>query len=120
MKLILNLILLIVAWILLRLVLGIAFVYTVIKLLVKRDIKGLSNYFYSCALTLDMSGNIIGQHLFNDWWIKPHGYRFGETGVTISKVLAINKKKGTWYKFGAGLGWLLNKIDKGHLEKSKV
>lgn len=120
MKILINLLLLLIAWFLLRIVLIVSFVWTVVKLSLKLRFKDLSDYFYQSALTLDMSGNVIGQHFFNDLLIRPNGYRFGEHGVTISKTLAINKKKGTWYPLAKLLGNLLDWIDKNHLEKSKV
>lgn len=120
MKALINLLLMVIAWLLLRALILIAFVYSVIKLSVQGRWADLSQYFWDCALTLDISGNVICQHLFNDLMIKPNGFRFGKEGVTISKTLAVNKKKGTWYPIGKGLGWLLNKIDKNHLEDSKI
>lgn len=123
-----NLLLLIVAWLLMKLVLTVAFWYTTIKQIFKAvmflDIRywyELTEYWYRCALSLDISGAVIGQHLFNDWWIKPDGDRFtGKSGRTISNYLKTNSEKNTWYPFGAFFGWALNKIDKGHLDKSKV
>ena len=120
MKILINLFLLVIAWFLLRIVIGISFIYTVCKLAFKGKFQSLSIYFYHCALTLDMSGNIIGQHFFNDLLIKPEGYRFGYFNKTISKTLAVNKGRETMYKFGIALGKLLNWIDKDHLEKSSV
>lgn len=126
MKILINLILLVIAWLLMRVLITVSFVYTVSKLLLKsfffldaRYLVDLSDWLYDSALTIDMSGNIIGQHFFNDLMIKPDGYRFGFFNVTISKTLAINKKQGKMYAIGRGLGWLLNKIDKNHLEDSE-
>lgn len=120
MKALLNLLLMVVAWILLRCLIVISFIYTVLKLSAKLRFNDLSQYFWDSALTLDISGNVICQHLFNDLMIKPNGFRFGQEGITCSKTLAENKKIGTWYKLGDRVGWLLNKIDKNHLEDSKI
>lgn len=120
-RMLVNLILLIVAWLLMKLVLTVAFIYTTIKLLIKGRFKELGQYYYNSALSLDISGAVVGQHVFNDWFIKPSGYRFdGKSGKTISYHLKINKEQGTWYKPGYWLGWVLNKIDPNHLEKSKA
>lgn len=127
MKVLTNFILLLVAWLLMKLVISVAFIYTTIKHLLRafifldgRYLEELGDYYYACALTLDKSGSIIGSIIFNDWMVKPDGYRFSlKTTKTISYHLKKNSENDTWYRFGAFFGWLLNKIDKNHLEKSK-
>ncbi len=91
-----------------------AIIYTLIRAI----FKGLKDWFYIIAISIDQLGNVVGMHLFNDIMVKPNGHRFGNPDETISLVLAMNKKQGTLYPIGRALGWLLNKIDDGHLENT--
>lgn len=116
--LIVNLILLIIAYLLMSLVSVLSFIYTTIRMVWRRDWAGLSLYYYEVALAIDKAGNIIGQWTFNDWWVKPDGYRFGNHNETVSRVLAENQHMNRWYKFGRIIGWILNTIDRNHLDKS--
>jgi hypothetical protein len=50
--------------------------------------------------------------------IKKNGYRFGNEDVTISHVLGMNKKFNNLTFTGKALSWLLNKIEKDHVEKA--
>ena len=50
--------------------------------------------------------------------IKKNGYKFGNEDVTISHVLGVNKLNKTLTWTGAALSWLLNTIEKDHVEKA--
>jgi hypothetical protein len=50
--------------------------------------------------------------------IKKDGYRFGNEDVTISHVLGVNKRFNNLTYTGKALAWLLNKIEKDHVEKA--
>lgn len=110
-----NLILLIVASILAIILMPVAFIYGLIRAILH---KGLNHYFWQCALSIDQSGNAICQFLFNDLMIKPNGHRCGNPDETVSYVLGMNKAKGTLYPIGKSIAWILNKIDKDHVEKA--
>ena len=89
----------------------IGFIYALFK-------KGLSDYFWICALSIDQTGNAICMHLFNDLLIKANGHRFGNPDETVSYVLGMNKKTDTLYLLGRMLADVLGWIDKNHVEKA--
>ncbi len=110
-----NLILLIIASLMAFLLMPISLVYGLIRSIFH---KGLSYYFWQCALSIDQTGNTVCQFLFNDFMIKPNGHRCGNPDETVSYVLGMNKAKGTLYPLGSVVAWILNKIDPNHVEKA--
>lgn len=76
---------------------------------------GLSAYFRDCALSIDITGNVIFQHMFNDIMIPPDGYRFGKEGDTISYVLGHNKVHDKLYLPGKWLAAVLDFLDEDHV-----
>jgi hypothetical protein len=80
--------------------------------------KGINTYLFTIAKSIDQLGNVVCADLFNYTMIKKNGYKFGNEDVTISHVLGINKKINTLTFTGKSLSWLLNAIDKDHVEKS--
>jgi hypothetical protein len=58
----------------------------------------------------------VCEELFNQLLIKKKDIPFGDMDRTISFVLAQNR--GNLTLLGKGLAWLLEAIDKGHLDKS--
>ena len=46
------------------------------------------------------------------------GHRFGNSNETVSHVLGKLKAEGKLLPLGKALGWILNKIDKLHIEKA--
>ncbi|MBI1228229.1 MAG: hypothetical protein GC192_23550 [Bacteroidetes bacterium] len=99
-------------------VLFVAVPYSCIKLIGKNQPRALTTYFFDAALANDMSGGVMGQHVFNDWWIHPDGVRFGKFGISISKILYLNKIQNSWYQFGVKFGQFLEWLDPKHLEES--
>lgn len=75
-------------------------------------------YFKDSAITLDRYGNREFRTLFNKWFIKQYGYKFGNINETISSVLGKNERDKTLSKSGKILVWILDKIDKNHAKKS--
>ena len=110
-----NLILMIVASLMAFILMPISLLYGLIRAIFH---KGLSYYFWQCALSIDQSGNVICQFLLNDLMIKPNGHRCGNPDETVSYVLGVNKAKGTLYPLGLAIAAILNKIDKNHVEKA--
>lgn len=99
MKTILTFLLLVLTGILAIILSLFAFIYTLLKSLLNKNI--LRDYFYKTAFALDQLGNITCQHIFNDWWIHPNGHRMGSSvDQTISFVLGTNLKNNTLYPFG--------------------
>jgi hypothetical protein len=101
----------------------IAFVYTIIRSIVKLssvEIQMLfGRLFYFMAYSVDQFGNVLGQYLFNDTLItKDSTYKFGNPDVTISAVLGMNKKNKTLSKMGTYIANILNWIDPNHVEKA--
>ena len=80
--------------------------------------KGLSYYFWQCALSIDQTGNTVCQFLLNDFMIKPNGHRCGNPDETISYALGINKAKGTLYPLGKAIAGILNLIERNHVENA--
>ena len=106
-----NFIIFLVALILSAIIMPIAFIYSLTT-----RFGWLGAYFWQVALSFDQTGNTVCQHLFNDLFIRPEGYRMGNEDETISSVLGKNKKTATLYPLGLGLVWILNKIDENHVE----
>jgi len=110
-----NLILLIIALFLFITIGSVSFVYTVIK----RLLNACNSYFWQISLSLDQSGNVICQDPFNDILLKPEAeVKFGNEDQTISYVLGVNKKEGHLFFAGKVLAWIINLIDKMHIEKA--
>ena len=111
-----NLILLIIALFLFITIGSVSFVYTVIK----RLLNACNSYFWQISLSLDQSGNVICQDPFNDILLKPEAeVKFGNEDQTISYVLGVNKKEGHLFFAGKVLAWIINLIDKMHIEKQQ-
>lgn len=109
-------ILLIIAILLAVLLLPIGWLYSFFTL---RSKPGKLNYYAkTIALSIDQLGNVVLSNLFNDTLITANGYKFGDEDETISKVLGVNKHLGELTKLGRALAWVLNLIDKDHVEKA--
>jgi 8-oxo-dGTP diphosphatase len=80
--------------------------------------RGIDRYLFRIAKSIDQLGNVVCEHLFNATLIKRGGYTFGNEDVTISHVLGMNKKMNTLTLTGKTLSWLLNTIEKDHVEKA--
>lgn len=78
----------------------------------------VATYYLRLAIAIDAFGNVLGYPLFNLIMIKKDGYKFGNRRDTISYVLGMNKAAGKLWGAGIPLAWLLNKLDKNHLEKA--
>lgn len=81
-------------------------------------LNAIGDYFYRLAISVDQFGNGSCAKMLDLCLIKKDGIKFGEIDDTISYVIARNKYKGTLTIVGRFFGWLLNKLDKEHLEKS--
>ena len=80
--------------------------------------RSLNSYLFTIAKSIDQLGNVICAEFFNYILIKKNGYKFGNEDVTISHVLGMNKKFNNLTFTGKALSWLLNAIDKNHVEKA--
>jgi hypothetical protein len=70
------------------------------------------------ALSKDRYGNVLIEYLANQVLIKSNGYKFGNPLDTISKVLGKNKATGTLTYLGFLIAYVLNKLDKNHVENA--
>jgi 8-oxo-dGTP diphosphatase len=70
------------------------------------------------AIEIDELGNLMYADILNLILIKSNGYKFGHDEETISSVLGKNKMSGTLSDLGYYISWILNKLDKNHVEKS--
>jgi len=107
-------ILLIIALCLSVVLLPVGFAFQIITAL----FKAIDKYLFRIAKSIDQLGNVVCEHLLNVTMIKKNGYKFGFEDVTISHVLGVNKGKETLTWTGAALSWLLNTIEKDHVEKA--
>ena len=98
------------------LVFPIGWAYSLFRL--KTKLSRLNYYAFKIALSIDQLGNVVMSTLFNDFFIKDSGYKFGDEDETISRVLGINKYEKTLLPLGKALSWILNLIDKNHVEKA--
>jgi len=110
-----GILLAIVAIILTYLLTGLFVIYNVTKRLFKpKPLREISAYFERIAVAIDILGNVSGDEFRNDTMKKGYGYEFGRY-ETISDALSQNNTNGTLSKGGKLLKWLLNKIDKNHI-----
>ena len=76
--------------------------------------KASSNYFFECALAVDVLGNVMGQHIWNFIFISKDGYRFGKRGEAMSSVFGKNEKNLTTIYLGKVMVKVLNLLQKDH------
>ena len=81
-------------------------------------LRAASAYFSQLCIALDELGNTLCQDLFNNTMRAKGGHRFGNSNETVSHVLGKLKAEGKLLPLGKALGWILNKIDKLHIEKA--
>ena len=119
------------SWILLPIGLLWAIGRLLTKMRVSRAWVVLQYYLFLIALSVDQTGNVVMQELFNDVLVKDvdaedkYGiratikkHRFGDPDETISSVLGKNEVQGTLTVAGKALNWILNTLDKGHSKKA--
>lgn len=111
-----SILLFLIALILLTTTAPIGFIYTIIRQLIVNKVKTLSLYFTEIALVLDEAGNVVMQHILNDFLLikKRDTYYFGNKKETISSVIGKNYMTETLSPIGLALNSFLNFIDKGH------
>lgn len=81
--------------------------------------KKIDKYFYDLAFAIDQSGNVLCAPVFNKILLKKEPAKlYGNPDETISHCTGVNKLGGTLTWLGLGLAWVLNKIDKNHVEKA--
>jgi hypothetical protein len=110
----------IVAFVLAILLLPIGFVFGMVWSIIKKD---GSVYIYNVLSAIDQSGCAVLAPLLNltmlRFW-KPEAYLFGNPKEKISSVLGKNKEKPekvlSW--FGKVWCWILNSLQKNHVENA--
>ena len=105
-----------IALILLTTTAPIGFIYTIVRQILVNKVKTLSLYFTEIALVFDEAGNVVMQHILNDFLLikKRDTYYFGNKKETISSVIGKNYLTQTLSPLGLALNSFLNFIDKGH------
>ena len=78
----------------------------------------VSNLLFRVAVVIDMTGNVLGEEIFNDLLIQENGYKFGNRKETISSVLGKNQRDNTLSGAGVTLCNILDTIDTNHCMKS--
>ena len=105
-----------IAIVLLILTTPIGFFYALLRKLYFGKLKSLSVYFLEVAISIDNTGNVMMQHLLNDFLLikQKETYYFGNKKETISSVIGKNSLTNTLSPLGKGLDAFLNWIDKDH------
>lgn len=82
-------------------------------------LKYWTDTMYSINMGIDRIGCVVLGPCLNSWvLINKVYYPFGSVTDTISRVLAINYFANNITPFGKKLVWILEKIDKDHMNKS--
>ena len=94
----------------------IGFFYALLRQLFFDKLKSLSVYFLEVAISIDNTGNVMMQHLLNDFLLikQKETYYFGNKKETISSVIGKNSLTHTLSPLGKALNAFLNWIDKDH------
>jgi len=112
----LHFLLFLVAVALFALVTPIAFFYALLRVVFTKDeFKG---YWKKIAIGIDQLGGVVCAPLFNDIFVKPGGHQFGNEDEVPSSVFGKNKRDGKHYLLGKIVAFLLNVVDKNHVEES--
>ena len=92
----------------------IGFFYALLRQLFFGKLKSLSLYFLELAISIDNTGNVMMQHLLNDFLLikQKETYYFGNKKETISSVIGKNSLTNTLSPLGKALNAFLNWIDK--------
>ena len=84
----------------------------------KDGLSKLNQQFFDIASSIDATGNVVCDDLFNLVWIKKDGYQFGNRKEPISSALGKNQQQKTLTWAGWIMVFILNAIDKNHCIKS--
>ena len=116
MSLLMSFLLFCIAIVLLIFTTPIGFLYAVLRQLFFGKLKSLSVYFLEVAISIDNTGNVMMQHLLNDFLLikQKDTYYFGNKKETISSVIGKNSLTNTLSPLGKALNTFLNWIDKDH------
>ena len=92
------------------------FLYAVIRQTFSKSVNSLSVYLLDLALALDNAGNMLMQHVLNDFLLtkNPKRYLFGNKMETISSVIGKNLLSHTLSPMGLALNAFLHWLDKDH------
>lgn len=119
---VLGLILFIVALILIFILGPISIAYSTSKYLLSFRFKTAWTYINklltSIAHSIDQTGNVICQDLFNDLLLKEQLYKFGNADETISSALGKSKALNDLKWLGKLIVGILNTLDPEHVEKA--
>ena len=77
-----------------------------------------SKYLWNLSLSIDQTLNVCLQFVLNDLMRFSQGDNFGNTDESISGVIGKNQRKETLTRFGKGVNWFLNKLEKDHSIKA--
>ncbi|TNE55481.1 MAG: hypothetical protein EP338_04225 [Bacteroidetes bacterium] len=113
-KALVGLILLITSIVLSLITAPIGILFGMIFSLFSKGLRGFGHYCTELALSIDKTGNICLQYLFNQLFIRKEGYRFGNRHETISSVIGKNLQTGTLRPLGKLLNALLHFFDRDH------
>lgn len=116
MSLLMSFLLFCIAIVLLIFTTPIGFLYALLRQLFFGKLKSLSVYFLEVAISIDNTGNVMMQHLLNDFLLikQNETYYFGNKKETISSVIGKNSLTNTLSPLGKALNAFLNWIDKDH------
>lgn len=94
-------------------------IYYISTLKWKSGLKELNKWFYKVALSIDQTGNVLCAKTLQALLTKPLGaFQFGDEDDTVSYIIARNKNRNTLTAFGRFNGWILDKLEKNHLDNA--
>ena len=82
------------------------------------NLRGVNNYFFDIAISIDQSGNVVCGKLLDMVMRKRDGHPFSNPDETISSCIGKNHRSNTLTWCGKVLHYLLNKIENDHSEKA--
>lgn len=94
------------------------FIYAILRF---RNFKKISAYFHEVAFAIDQLGNVMGGPIMNDVLLKKDAVKtYGNPDETISHVTGVNYLVNKLTIFGKALAWILNKVDKNHVQNAAI
>jgi hypothetical protein len=93
-------------------------VYFIVSIKWQSGFNTLGDYFRKLAVSVDQFGNASTATILNFLLIKRNGIKFGDIDFTVSYILGRNYFHGTLSLFGRFIVWLLDLIDKEHVQNA--
>jgi O-antigen/teichoic acid export membrane protein len=93
-------------------------VYFIVSIKWQSGFNALGDYFRKLVVSVDQFGNASTATILNFLLIKRNGIKFGDIDFTVSYILGRNYFHSTLSLFGRFIVWLLDLIDKEHVQNA--